>query len=95
MERAPTSAHLGYTRILLSWERVQDHHRGGSIELSLINGWLGVFRVRGWHSKGLNIMWEDVELRKLLALMVCNPQRVNGALPGAVVQHSCTVTAQL
>lgn len=60
MEPAPTSAHLGYTRIPLSGEGVQDHHRGGSIELSLINGWLGVFRVRGGHSKGLNIMWEDV-----------------------------------
>lgn len=34
------------------------------------------------------MMWEDTELRKVLALMACDPQRVNGTLPGAVVQNS-------
>ena len=38
-------------------------------------------------------MWEDAELRKVLALMLCDPQRVNGALPGAVAQNSYTATA--
>lgn len=58
-----------------------------TFELSLLKGWVGVFKVRGKHSRGLNIMWENAELRKFLVLMVCDPQRVDGALPGAMVQN--------
>lgn len=95
MEPTATSNHLGCTRSLLSWGRVQVHHRGGYTELSLIKRCLGIFSVRGQHSKGLNIMWEDIALKKLLAFMACNPLRVNRTVPGAVVQNSCPVTAQL
>lgn len=74
--------------------RGQGHQRGVTFALSLAKVWVGIFSAGGRRSgRQCNVGRRRAE--KGPGFHVCDLQRVHGALPGAVVQDSCVVTAQL